>query len=285
MRLAALVVLSILLMTLDHRQQHLQDVRAALSLFVYPIQYVFNIPVSAGRWFSENVMTRQELLEENASLSAQRLLLEVRLQKLDVLKIENMRLRQLLDSSIKVNEKVLIAELLAVDLEPFSRQVTLNKGRRQGVYVGQPLLDAYGIMGQTVRVGPLTSKAMLITDPSHALPVQVNRNNLRAIAVGSGSPELIELQHLPNNADIVMGDLLLTSGLGGRFPRDYPVAIVTQVVRDPGEPFAKVSAHPLAHLEDSREVLLVWPTTVQAVEDEGDCVDDECALGQEEGAQ
>jgi len=253
------VLVSVVLMTVDHRQHHLNQVRSALSVVVYPLQYVVNFPVEAGEWIKENLTTRRQLEEENASLRTQRLLLKAQLQKLSALEAENIRLRELLQSSFKVGERVLIAEILSVNLDPYKHEILLNKGSREHVYQGQPLLDADGVMGQVVQVGPLSATAMLITDPNSAIPVQVNRNGLRSIAFGTGAIDRLELPHLPNNADIRKGDLLVTSGLGRHFPPGYPVAVVTSVEQDPGQPFAQVSAMPLAHLNQSREVLLVWP--------------------------
>jgi len=154
---------------------------------------------------------------------------------------------------------VLIAELLAVDMQPFRHQVTINKGKREGAFDGQPIVDANGIMGQIIHVGPFSSIVLLITDPTHALPVQINRNGLRAIAVGTGQNSSLQLEHLPNNADIRQGDLIVSSGLGSRFPSGYPVGTVSKISLDPAEPFAKVVVTPSARLEQSREVLMVWP--------------------------
>lgn len=250
-------------MTLDHRQDHMKNVRAVLSVVIYPVQYLMNLPLAMGSWVSENLSSRQHLLEENETLRAQHLLLESRMQKLEALEAENMRLRGLLDSSSKVSEQVVVAELLSVDMDPFSQQVVLNKGAGDKVYAGQPILNAKGVMGQIIHVGPLTSTAMLITDPSHALPVEVNRNGLRALAVGTGEPNRLELPFIPNNADIKVGDLLVTSGLGGNFPPSYPAGIITSVVPDPGQSFAVVYAEPTANLESTREVLLLWRTSEQ----------------------
>lgn len=245
-------------MVVDHRQHHLESIRSIISLVIYPIQYLVNMPVSAGNWAGENLASRETLLEENTKLRMQQTLMMARLQKLSALMVENIRLRELLQSSNKVNENVLIAELLSVNLEPFTRQIVINKGSKDNVYLGQPLLDAGGIMGQMVHVSLLSSTAMLITDPNHAIPVQVNRNGLRAIVVGTGAPDIMEIPYLPNSADIIEGDLLTSSGLGGRFPPDYPVAKVTYVYKDATKPYAVVTATPTANLERSREVLLVW---------------------------
>ena len=258
LRLVALALLSITMMSLDQRQHHLDSIRALLSVVIYPLQRLIDLPRESGEWFSESLSSRQSLLQENSRLHARQLLLRSRLQKMAGLQAENSRLRKLLKSSSKVAERVLIAELLAVDMAPFSRQVILNKGRRDGVYTGQPVLDASGVLGQVVFAGPLSSNVILITDPSHALPVSVNRNGLRAVAIGTDKTDQLELSHLPNNADIREGDLLLTSGLGGRFPPGYPVATITHIERDRNLPFATVFAKPTGHLESSREVLIVW---------------------------
>ena len=247
-------------MVVDHRQHHVEAVRSAISVLIYPIKYLVNLPVAVGQWMGESVSSREKMLEENERLRMQHLLFKAQLQKLSALQVENIRLRELLQSSKKVGENVLIAELLAVDLDPFSRQIVINKGTNDNVYLGQPVLDAEGIMGQIVHVGPFSSTSMLITDPNHAIPVHVNRNGLRAIAVGTGAPDVLEIPYLPISADIVEGDLLTSSGLGGRFPRDYPVARITRVKKAPTQPYATVTAEPIALLERSREVLLVWPS-------------------------
>lgn len=255
-----LALVSIVMMTIDHRQHHMENIRQLLSYFIYPIQIVVSLPSTTSDWWGESFSTRRVLEEENRTLKARQLLLETQLLKLEALESENYRLRELLDSSIDLKQPVLIAELVSVDMAPFSRQIVLNKGSRHNVHEGQPILDANGVMGQIVRVSALTSTAMLVTDPSHAIPVEVNRSGLRAIAQGTGESNRLELSHLPRNADIEEGDLLVTSGLGGRFPPGYPVARVTAIDRQPDSPFARVSAEPLAHLESTRVVLLVVPS-------------------------
>ncbi len=203
--------------------------------------------------------------EEVAQLKEENLLLQGQQQKMQALESENQRLRDLLGSSFKIGERILIAELIAVDMDPYRHQVIINKGTNSGTHSGQPVLDANAVMGQVIQANQLTSTVLMITDASHALPVRVNRNGLRTIAMGTGRIDELNLPNLPNNADIQVGDQLVTSGLGGRFPPGYPVAEVTQIQRKPGHPFASIKARPSANLDHSREVLLVWPLDTAAL--------------------
>ena len=253
------IIISIATMYLDHRQGHLQLVRSTLSTLVYPIQAVVNLPVAMGRWASDSIVTRSRLIEENTRLREVHKLLNSRLQRFEVLEEENKRLRKLLGSTINFNERVMIAELLAVELEQYRKMIEINKGSRDGVFDGQPVVDAQGIIGQVIHVGPFSSNVLMITDPSHSIPVQVNRNGLRAIAVGTGQDDALLLEHLPTNSDIHVGDLLVSSGLGRRFPRGYPVGTVTSIELEPGAAFGTITVKPSGMLAQNREVLLVWP--------------------------
>ena len=202
--------------------------------------------------------SRRSLRREIDVLRKDLLLLKVETQKMAVLATENDRLRNLLGSSGKLADNVLVAEIIGVDPNPQSQVVILDKGKQADVIVGQPLLDADGLMGQVIETGAYSSRAMLITDVSHSVPVQVNRNNIRIIAVGTGKVDELELVHVPDTADIRIGDLLVSSGLGDRFPVGYPVGTVTEVIHDPGKPFDIVKAKPSARLDRSRHVLLVF---------------------------
>lgn len=248
-------------MTLDYRTDTVRSIRAGLSVIVYPVQYLVDLPSNFISWTTDTFVTRHTLQEENTSLRTQNQILRAQLQKFTFIEAENVHLRELLQSSRRVGERMLIAELLSVDLDPFRRQVVINKGSlNDDLYVSQPLLDANGVMGKIVHIYPLTSTAILITDPDHTLPVQVARNGLRTIAIGTGSDNQLKLLYLPNNADIQVGDKLITSGLGCVFPAGYPVATITTVNTNPSLPFAQVLAKPAAKLDRSREVLLVWPS-------------------------
>ncbi len=247
-------------MTLDHQKHPVAlESRAYLSLLVSPMHWLLNAPVTTATWVNEQITNRRYLLEENASLKAEQMAMQAQLQKMAALETENRRLRELMDSAFNVADQLLIAELIAVSPDPFSHQIIINKGKKDQIYPNQPLLDAYGIVGQIIDSDPLTSRALLITDVSHGISVQVNRNGVRAVAVGTGSVQELELLHVPDTTDIKVGDLLVTSGLDGRFPSGYPVGQVTEVKHDPGHHFAQIKAKPSARLDRIREVLVIWP--------------------------
>ena len=270
LRMIILVVVSTVLMTIDHRWNHLEIVRSTLSHLLYPLQYTIDLPIRLYDWTEKTLSTQKTLLDENKALLDQQLQSRVSLQKLDILEKENSRLRELLSATPKVKEKVLIAEILTVDANPYRQLIILNKSATDGVYPGQPIIDAEGVMGQVKYVNSLSSTAILITDASHAIPVQINRTGLRSIAFGTGQSGFLELRHITHSADLKIGDKLITSGLGGTFPPNYPVAIITNIDRPAGEAFAIVRAEPLALLDRSREVLLVWhnPPVTKVTSDE-----------------
>jgi len=280
-RLVVLVIASVVLMTVDHRYQHLETARTVLATALYPLQSLVNLPAEMAGWVGESLTSRQQLLEENKRLHNEQARLNAGLQRLAALEQENIRLRRLLDASQRVTSPVLVAELLAVDVDPYRHQVVVNKGLRDGVALNQPLLAAEGVVGQVVHLSPFSATAILITDPSHALPVQVNRTGMRTVARGSGTSDRLTLPHISNDADVRVGDLLVTSGLGGRFPRGYPVAVVNLVEREPGKPFANVQAMPVVHLDRSLEVLLVQsPSPVRETKEEsGKAVEKPAANG------
>ena len=192
-------------------------------------------------------------------LRQQQLHLYSKLQRVATLEDENRRLRALLEASVEFYERVLVAELVGVELEPFRQQIIINKGSTDNVFNGQPLVDSGGIMGQTIHVSPFSSTVLLITDPSHAIPVLINRNGLRSVAVGLGQDDVLLLEYIPVNADVKEGDLIVSSGLGRKFPRGYPVGTVSSISRTPGELFSSVLVVPSARFRESREALLLWP--------------------------
>ncbi|WP_370600786.1 rod shape-determining protein MreC [Pseudomonas nitroreducens] len=253
-----LAVLSVALMVVDARFDYLKPVRSQMGLVLSPFYGIADFPVRAWEGVRDQFTSRSELLAENERLKAEQLLMQRRLQKLATLTEQNVRLRELLNSSALVDDKVLVGELIGVDPNPFTQRILIDKGEKDGVFQGQPVLDASGLMGQVVEVMPYTARVLLLTDTTHSIPVQVNRNGLRAIAVGTGNPERLELRYVADTADIKEGDLLVSSGLGQRFPAGYPVATVKEVLHDTGGPFATIRAVPTAKMNRSRYVLLVF---------------------------
>lgn len=258
LRLILFCALSVALMTMENRNEKLLLVRDFLAQLVYPVQYLVSLPGKAYQELDDYLVTHASLLEENRRLRQSQILLQSRLQQFDILSAENQRLNGLLSSSRKITHRVLVANLLAVDLDPFRKNVLLDKGSSDDVYVGQPIIDASGVMGQVTQVTGSSSTALLLSDPGHSVPVRVIRNGLRSIANGTGRTDRLRLDYIPGNGDVEEGDVLVTSGLGRRFPADYPVATVTHVSRPSGEPFATVYAEPAAGLDSSHQVLLVW---------------------------
>ncbi|MFT4613240.1 MAG: rod shape-determining protein MreC [Bacteroidia bacterium] len=248
----------IVLITADLRFNRLDAGRSFLNTLATPLYWIADLPSRIGDWTDTNVSSRGWLIEENERLQQENFLLQGRSSQMASLQAENVRLRALLNSTKQVRDDVLVAELIGVSPDPARHQLVLNKGGGDGVFVGQPLVDANGLMGQIVEVSKASSRALLITDATHSVPVQVNRNSVRAIAEGTGALGSMEIHHVSATTDILEGDLLVTSGLGGRFPVGYPVAVVSKVERDPGQPFARVEAVPTAALDRSRHVLLVF---------------------------
>lgn len=272
-RVLLLLFASMLLMVLDHRQNHLDTVRRAIGAGVYPIQVVVDAPFRLWKWIRESTTARNELQLELSRLHAERLLTNARLQRLTALEAENARLRDLLEARGQVRDEIRVAEIMSVDANPYRHNIVIDIGKREGVYDGQAIVDAVGVIGQVIETGLTTSQAMLISDPSHSLPVEVNRNGLRTIANGTGEIGRLDLPFVTNNADIRVGDLLVTSGLGGAFPSGYPVAIVETVNRIPQNPFADVTATPAAALDQVREIMLIWSATAE-IQDEPEPADD-----------
>ena len=253
------LLLSLVVMISDYRFHYFHKVKSALSVVVLPVQELVSWPAKSFHWVDSRVKSRHALLDQNNALKQQLLLLQVKTQKIIALENENAQLRALLSSSTHLDGKVLVAQLLAVNVNPLDPQIVLDKGRGRGAYIGQPVFDATGVMGQVVEVGPYTSRVLLATSNRSAIPVQDVRNNVRAIAVGAGYTGDMQLVHVPDTVDIKPGDKLVTSGLGLRFPIGYPVGVVQSVKHIVGERFARIEVMPSAHLNSSRQVLLVWP--------------------------
>jgi rod shape-determining protein MreC len=261
-----LAIAAIALMVADQRYDQLTRVRAWLSAAAYPVQVVVDLPFRAWDWVSGSFADRSRLRQENLELTARLRLANLQLQRFAALEDENRRLRDMRENSAGVAERVLVASILNVDLDPFRHRVLLDKGAADGVFKGQAVLDADGIFGQVAQVHAQTAEVILISDAEHAIPVQSNRSGLRTIAVGTGDSKRLSLPFVTVEADLKQGDLLLSTGMGGVFPPGYPIAEVTQVVRNASTTFALVDARPTARLDRDREVLLVWFDPPEAVD-------------------
>ncbi|KTG28499.1 rod shape-determining protein MreC [Idiomarina sp. WRN-38] len=259
-RLVLALACSFLLIFIDHRLQAMQPVRVFLNSLVAPVQYLAILPEQLLDNFSESVKTTDQLSAENKALKQRILKLQGQQQQLQFLQNENRRLRELLGSDARESARRMVAEVIAVASEPFSQQLVINKGTLSGVYEGQPVLDSSGIIGQVQDVGGNTARVLLISDQSHAISLRSERNDIRALAQGTGDIGRLELMFIPHSTELREGDLLMSSGLGGVFPEGYPVARIASIVRDESLPFATVFADPVSALDRVRNVLLLWPS-------------------------
>lgn len=257
LKLVFFVTLSIGLMVIENRGTQLEPVRQGLSWALTPVMWLAASPANVSNSV-DYFHSRETLRTENQELRERLLQQDARLLRLASLEAENVRIRELLASSSALEDRVLIAEILATSQDPYRHQIVLNKGARDGVYRGQAVLDAYGIMGQVVQVNPGSSVALLISDPDHGIPVEINRTGLQTIALGRGDGHGLSLPYLPGNADVKVGDLLVSSGLGGRFPAGYPVGEIHELRHAGGESFMEAIAYPKAQLNQGRQALLVW---------------------------
>ncbi|WP_299805460.1 rod shape-determining protein MreC [uncultured Shewanella sp.] len=255
-RLTLAVIMSVILLVANDR---LEPVRNSLSSLLSPLQYVANIPGALLDLSAESLATRNMLAKQNKELLRHQLLMSERLQRFEHLRQENDRLRGLLGSPVHMDAKKVVAEVMEVASDPFRQYVVLNHGSRSGVFVGQPVVDAQGVVGQVVQVSELTSRVLLLSDTTHGIPVRITRNDVRLMAFGTGVLDELELRHVAKSTDVRVGDLLVSSGLGKRFPEGYPVARIMSVEKDDGKNYATVIAQPLAALDRIRYLLLLWP--------------------------
>ena len=253
------LVISLGFMIADFHYRYLDGVRSGFSLLISPVQYIVDYPVRVMGFVSSMIGAKKSLINENMQLRYQQIMLEAQLQKLLVISNENLQLRELLSASSSANIRAMAAQILAVDTTSSRQLLVLNKGKRDGVFSGLPVLDAKGVMGQIIDVGLMTSTVLLISDSKSAVPVRNDRTGERAILVGTNSMSLLSLVNLPRTSSIAKGDVLVTSGLGRRYPEGYPVGLVDDVKSLPGDDFIKVSVSPVALLNRNRLVLVVWP--------------------------
>jgi len=258
-RLVLGVVLSVALMVLDHRLDSFNAARVYLNTLVAPLQYFANVPGDALNWLGRHVVSKRQLLQENDELTHKAALFSEERLRYQFIKQENERLRTLLGSPVREEARKMVAELMAVDNNPYSQQIVIDKGAIHGVYQGQAVLDEHGIVGQVLQVATTNSRILLLSDITHAAPARLARNNVRVIASGTGDISELALEHVSHSTDIREGDLLLSSGLGKVFPEGYPIATITSVIRDESRPFAAIKARPAAQLDRLKYLLLLWP--------------------------
>ncbi|MCO6537404.1 rod shape-determining protein MreC [Gilliamella sp. ESL0232] len=261
------LALALVLIVLDINYRPFKEIRYYLDTLISPLYYVSNAPKSSFDSLYEMSKTRETLINENANLHADLLQQKNDLLLLEHLKHENDRLRELLGSPLRHDEQKMAAQVLLIDTDPYIYQFVVNKGKQDGVYVGQPVVDEKGIVGQIYETAQSTSRAILLCDYQHAIPVQVLRNDIGMVAVGNGCSNDLTLEFMPNNVDVKVGDVLVTSGLDGRFPEGYPVAVVSSVKLDITDSTPIISATPTADLKRLRYLLLLWGN--QGVKHEG----------------
>ncbi|SFD30007.1 rod shape-determining protein MreC [Pseudoalteromonas denitrificans] len=263
LRLVIAVVLSGILMVGDKYTSGASTIRTSLNTLVSPLFYFANIPSEFLSWSSQNLESKKQLLAENSLLKTKQLLLNEKLQQFQFLQNENSKLRALLNSTAKPETKKIVTKVLSIHSNTYSQQVVINKGFLDNVIEGQAVVDDLGIVGKVVQVGSTTSRVLLMTDNTHAIPVRVLRNNVRTVVEGVGKLNQVELPHVPHSMDIRMGDILVSSGLGDLFPEGFPVATITKIERDESKPFAKVYAEPIAQLDRIRLLVLLWSQQVK----------------------
>lgn len=252
-----LVILSFVMLINDQKSNYLAIFRNSIAIAVYPLQSLVAMPANLFVWIDKNFSSREALTLENKILLNQQNINNMTLQRYQSLEQENSRLREILNATTRLEYKVEIAQIISANINPYRHTIVINKGDKDGIHAGQVIVDTDGVMGQILYTNFLTSEAILISDADHALPVQINRNGLRTILLGSGSYTNLNAPYIPNNADIKIGDLLVTSGLGGKFPAGYPVGTINSIVRNPSEQFSNVTAKPIALLNQAREVMLI----------------------------
>lgn len=260
MRAMILIAMSVALIVADYRGKGLTLVRNGLSMVAWPLQMMVQAPSSLWDDVATTFASRHALFQENAALKKAASAQQLKLLEFDALQQENLRLRTLLASKPTAEPTTHAARILQIEIDRLRQRVLIDQGAQDGVVVGQPVIDATGIVGQTTSVGPLTSEVILLSDPTHAIPVQIQRTGLRTVAIGTGHPQRLSLPYLPRNTDIEVNDVLVSSGLGGVFPAGLPVGRITEVHHDPSQPLALVTVLPAAALDRAQDVLLL--TTV-----------------------
>lgn len=263
LRLFLAVLLALAAIIADSRLESFVKIRTYMDTAVSPFYFLANCPRQILDTLSQILATRTRLRLENRALRQELLLKNSEQLLLGHYKQENVRLRELLGSPLRQDEQKMVTQVISTSTDPYNDQVVIDKGLDNGVYVGQPVISDKGVVGQVIATSKLTSRVLLICDASHALPIQVLRNDIRVIISGNGCSEDLQLEHLPGNTDIRVGDVLVTSGLGGRFPEGYPVAVVSSVKIDTHRAYTVIQTRPMAALQRLRYLLLLWGTDPQ----------------------
>lgn len=261
LRLIGYLALGIVLMVADHRSNYLEHIRWGMSVAIEPLYRLAAAPAKIANEARLALADREQLTEQNSELGRQLMLAQARLKRLTTVHEQNQRLQELLDVQHSLGIGVQLARIIDVDTDPFRHRVLLNVGTNQRVSVGQAVIDAHGIMGQVIETLPNTCTVLLITDPTHALPVTIERTGLRTIARGGRALDTLELPNIPVSADVKVGDRLITSGLGGHFPAGFPVGEIRSISNDVTGMFAAAAATPSAALDRSGDVLLLHELT------------------------
>jgi len=266
LRLLAYLMLALVLLVGDHRSDWLERVRVGANVVVAPLWWLAGLPSRLGHWLSITAATHTRLAEDNTRLRNELLILSARQARLQVEAEENARLRGLMAAADRGGLDVQLAPILNVDLDPSRQRLVLNIGSRAGVRAGQSVIDAGGLLGQVIAVTPGTATVLLLTDLDHAVPVVVARSGVRLVAYGTGRSDRLELRNIAVSGDVQIGDTLITSGMGGRFPPGFPVGTVIALHPDDTQAFLIADLAPAAQLDRGRDVLLLHEIKVSEPE-------------------
>ena len=256
-RLAFFGTLSIILMVVDARMHTLTEIRQGFNALLHPLELIANSPARAWHHSRDYISSQLKLIAENKQLRETNLQYGAELQRLHTLEAENAHLRSLLDTLPKLPQPTLMGEIIHASRDPFRHKVIINLGSQQGARAGQAAVDELGVIGQVTQVYPFSSEVTLVNDQDLAIPAQIERNGLRAIAFGNGRGNGIDLPYLPVNVDIREGDRLVTSGIDGVYPAGLAVAKVTRIERKADTPFAQITCTPIAGIAIHRQILLI----------------------------
>ena len=256
-RLIIVIILSSVLMYQDYRGTYTVKLRSYLSASLYPIQYLINLPNNLQKSFYANFLNREEIISQNQQLKEENLNLKSQMQQIYRLESENKRLYKLINSKPKTENTYLFADIVSTSKILNKHQILINRGSRNGIKLGSSIVNADGIVGHVIRDQIFASEVLLISDLEHAIPVEIVRTGLRSIAIGTGKFNKLRINTLPTNSNLQKDDIVITSGLGGRYPEGFPVGTITEISREVGSPFLEVEVLPFANLKTINEVWVI----------------------------